>query len=66
MKRSNDVNFTLRLSDEEMWIIEDYAGTNGMTKSGLIRLALKEFFYTKRNIFSRLIDRRRNNETKKL
>ena len=47
MKRSNDVNFTLRLSDEEMWIIEDYAGTNGMTKSGLIRLALKEFFILK-------------------
>lgn len=47
MKRSNDVNFTLRLSDEEMWIIEDYAGTNGMTKSGLIRLALKEFFELK-------------------
>ena len=47
MKRSNDVNFTLRLSDEELWIIEDYAGTNGMTKSGLIRLALKEFFILK-------------------
>lgn len=47
MKRSNDVNFTLRLSDEEMWIIEDYAGSNGMTKSGLIRLALKEFFILK-------------------
>ncbi len=47
MKRSNDVNFTLRLSDEEMWIIEDYAGANGMTKSGLIRLALKEFFILK-------------------
>ena len=47
MKRSNDVNFTLRLSDEEMWIIEDYAGTNRMTKSGLIRLALKEFFILK-------------------
>ena len=47
MKRSNDVNFTLRLSDEEMWIIEDYAGMNGMTKSGLIRLALKEFFILK-------------------
>ena len=47
MKRSNDVNFTLRRSDEEMWIIEDYAGTNGMTKSGLIRLALKEFFILK-------------------
>ena len=47
MKRSNDVNFTLRLIDEEMWIIEDYAGTNGMTKSGLIRLALKEFFILK-------------------
>ena len=47
MKRSNDVNFTVRLSDEEMWIIEDYAGANGMTKSGLIRLALKEFFILK-------------------
>ena len=47
MKRSNDINFTLRLSDEEMWIIEDYAGANGMTKSGLIRLALKEFFILK-------------------
>ena len=47
MKRSNDVTFTLRLSDAEMWIIEDYAGGNGMTKSGLIRLALKEFFILK-------------------
>ena len=46
-RRSNDVKFSLRLSDEEMWIIEDYAGTNGMTKSGLIRLALKEFFILK-------------------
>ena len=52
MKRSNDVNFTLRLSDEEMWIIEYYAGTNGMTKSGLIRLALKEVFILKGIYFS--------------
>ena len=46
-RRSNDVKFSLRLSDEEMWVIEEYAGANGMTKSGLIRLALKEFFILK-------------------
>lgn len=46
----NDVNITIRLSEEEKWNLQDYARTIGLTMSSLIRLALREYF-EKRGIY---------------